>query len=193
MIGNDIVDLNMAASESNWKRPRYLDKIFSDQEQLIILNSENQEFTVWLLWSMKEAAYKVHIQQFGLRFFNPKKLRCQLNSNYKGAVYYEDHTYTTSSQISESIIHTVAYLKLSKNAIIKVFKTKNATYRTQSLQTKQRLLKSFSVLKSVPLETLYIQNNIHNVPKLFYNGTVQNNCFSISHHGFYGGYAILLE
>ena len=33
MIGNDIVDLDLARKESNWKRKGFLDKIFSLQEQ----------------------------------------------------------------------------------------------------------------------------------------------------------------
>lgn len=73
MIGNDIVDLKQAAKDSNWKRPRFLDKIFTPREQQLIWSAKDQDQMVWLLWSMKEAAYKVNVQQFGTRFFNPKR------------------------------------------------------------------------------------------------------------------------
>ena len=33
MIGNDIVDLKQAAKDSNWQRPRFLDKVFTKHEQ----------------------------------------------------------------------------------------------------------------------------------------------------------------
>ena len=72
MIGNDLVDLKVASVESNWKRPRFLDKVFTIEERQLIMNSKNQHQIVWLLWSMKEAAYKINVQQFGKRFYNPK-------------------------------------------------------------------------------------------------------------------------
>jgi hypothetical protein len=37
---NDIVDLALARKESNWKRPGYLNKIFTTKEQLLISSAE---------------------------------------------------------------------------------------------------------------------------------------------------------
>jgi hypothetical protein len=45
VIGNDIVDL--AWKESNWKRPGYLNKIFTTKEQLLISSAENPNTMVW--------------------------------------------------------------------------------------------------------------------------------------------------
>ena len=59
MIGNDIVDLALAKKESNWKRNRFLDKIFTQKEQLLIANAINPEIMIWNLWTRKEAAYKI--------------------------------------------------------------------------------------------------------------------------------------
>jgi hypothetical protein len=42
VIGNDIVDLALARKESNWKRPGYLNKIFTTKEQLLISSAENR-------------------------------------------------------------------------------------------------------------------------------------------------------
>jgi len=57
MIGNDIVDLELALKESNWKRKGFLNKIFTNEEQLLISSAINPEIMVWNLWSRKEAAY----------------------------------------------------------------------------------------------------------------------------------------
>ena len=51
MIGNDIVDLAFALKKSNWKRKGYLDKIFTNHEQLLIIKSDNPENMVWNLWT----------------------------------------------------------------------------------------------------------------------------------------------
>ena len=67
MIGNDIVDLKRITA--NWKRPRFLDKTFTLGEQVYIQNSKNKHQMVWLLWSMKEAAYKAYVKQYQDQFF----------------------------------------------------------------------------------------------------------------------------
>ena len=76
MIGNDIVDLNLAKTQSNWKRKGYLDKIFTENEQNLIFESENPTAKVWNLWSRKEAAYKIYNRSTNIRVFNPKKFDC---------------------------------------------------------------------------------------------------------------------
>lgn len=60
MIGNDIIDLQLASRQSNWRRKGFLEKVFTSSEREIIKASEEKEECVWLLWSMKEAAYKAH-------------------------------------------------------------------------------------------------------------------------------------
>ena len=49
MVGNDIVDLNEASRASNWQRPRFLDKLFSEQEQAYINSAEKAFKMVWRL------------------------------------------------------------------------------------------------------------------------------------------------
>lgn len=190
MIGNDIVDLKMAALESNWKRPRFLDKVFSNKEQKLILNSEKQSQMVWLLWSMKEAAYKIYVQQYGERIFNPKKIRCKLVSKSEGLVNFNGNQYGSKSEIDNDFINTLTYSEEPKTTISHRFKIEGSSYKTQSHTTKQKLLKSFSELKEVSIKNLEIKKDKNGVPRLFYNGNEQNDSFSIAHHGFYGAYAI---
>ena len=76
MIGNDIVDLALAKKESNWKRNRFLDKIFTTKEQVLIVDAENPEIMVWNLWSRKEAAYKIYNRETGIRGYFPLQLEC---------------------------------------------------------------------------------------------------------------------
>jgi phosphopantetheinyl transferase (holo-ACP synthase) len=191
MIGNDIVDLKIAAKESNWKRSRYLNKVFSIAEQGLILNSENQSQMLWLLWSMKEAAYKIYIQQSGIRIFNPIKLTCELVSKGEGIVHYNQNHYVTKSEINDTTISTVAYSEVPKKTLYQGFTFQNMAYNTQSNIARQQLLKTFSNLKNLPVEKLEIKTDENSVPRLFYNGNKQRDSFSIAHHGFYGAFAIL--
>jgi phosphopantetheinyl transferase (holo-ACP synthase) len=186
MIGNDIVDLNNI--KSNWNRSRFLDKVFSKKEQQIIFVSENRPQTVWLLWSMKEAAYKIYVQQFGIRFFNPQRLVCHLSSSTIGYVTIENKTYYCSSIISKDYIYTVARLNYLKNYNSSIFKIKNDIYVTQSESLKYRFLKTISISKGLKFKNLSIRKNIFGVPKLFHNDSKLPIQMSLTHCGNYCGY-----
>ncbi len=49
MIGNDVIDLELAKKESNWKRKGFLTKLFTSFEQELIAKATNQEEMVWML------------------------------------------------------------------------------------------------------------------------------------------------
>jgi phosphopantetheinyl transferase (holo-ACP synthase) len=108
MIGNDIVDLALAKKESNWQRDRFLDKIFTVNEQLLIANAENPEIMVWNLWSRKEAAYKIYNRETGIRGFFPLKLECSFENTTLGTVSIKKKIYFTQSKIENDSIYTIA-------------------------------------------------------------------------------------
>lgn len=105
MIGNDVIDLALAKTESNWRRPGFLNKIFTVSEQQFIGKAQNPELMVWQLWSCKEAVYKIINRQYGLRAFIPLKIECLVEEN---TVIYNENQYFTSSEFTEDKIHTIA-------------------------------------------------------------------------------------
>lgn len=111
MIGNDVVDLALARTESNWKRNHFLQKIFTENEQLQILNSEKPEIKVWELWSRKEAAYKIWNRKSNIRLFNPIKFECSATDSDFGKVSYENQSYFTKTAISDDRICSIAVSK----------------------------------------------------------------------------------
>ncbi|WP_285008942.1 4'-phosphopantetheinyl transferase family protein [Pedobacter faecalis] len=112
MIGNDIVDLRKAEKESNWRRPGYLEKLFTPEEQAMIQSAALPDQMVWLLWSMKESAYKIMSRRRNLRSFAPRKLVCRhLNlteQSAAGQVTYEQDQYYTSSIVNPGYVYTIA-------------------------------------------------------------------------------------
>lgn len=117
MIGNDIVDLELAKIESNWRRPGYLNKIFTSFEQKLINEAENPTLMVWLLWSMKEASYKIYATKTGTRSFAPTQLACEsLNlktSQAEGTINIKNELYYTKSEIKTCYIHSLSASKLN--------------------------------------------------------------------------------
>jgi phosphopantetheinyl transferase (holo-ACP synthase) len=124
MIGNDIVDLAQAAMDSNWKRPGYLNKIFTTEEQFLISSNIQPANMVWLLWTMKESAYKIDSRKSKLREFAPVKLHCNnliIHENTAtGNVTYNEQLYFTKSVIEKAYIHTISGLSAEKLDTIKI-------------------------------------------------------------------------
>lgn len=136
MIGNDIVDLDLAKVQSNWRRKGYLDKIFTPAEQTLIETADSPDKMVWVLWSMKEAAYKIHNRKTGIRNFAPTALACNLISldGEKGTVTVDHQTYFTKSEFSLTYVHTIASASVNKllDIEIKIYSQPNhpADYKT---------------------------------------------------------------
>ncbi len=112
MIGNDIVDLQLAKRQSNWQRKNFLEKIFTSKEQMFILNSEIPEIEVWKLWSRKEAAYKIYNRETGVRGYFPWKLECSIpeNSEEKKEKYVsiENKKYFTETFVFNDFIYSIS-------------------------------------------------------------------------------------
>jgi len=181
MIGNDIVDLNLAKTQSNWERKGFLEKQFTDEEQLSILNSENSFLQVWLLWSMKEAAYKCYSQQYQIRFFNPKKLQCEIVSSTKGIVKINHEVYFTTSYITEDYIYTVAKNQNSKIEHQNIFEFDEPENTSQLLR--KYLQNDFNKMVKI------VKNTV-GIPKLVFHNEVLPHSLSLTHHGNFGAYII---
>ena len=112
MIGNDIIDLQLARTQSNWQRPKYLEKIFTIDEQNLIKRAKNQELEIWKLWSRKEAAYKIYNRETGIKGYFPWKLKCSISkktdSNPIDKVTIEDKCYYTKTYVNYNYVYTIA-------------------------------------------------------------------------------------
>jgi len=125
MIGNDVIDLLQSRQESNWQRKGLLQKLFTAQEQLFITHASDSEITLWLLWSMKEAAYKIYNRQTKIREYIPKKLACSIitkNNHYStGQVICQNNIYYTKTIITPESLHTIALRNLDHlNNVIEI-------------------------------------------------------------------------
>ena len=112
MIGNDVVDLKLATTESNWKRTGYLDKIFTSVEQEFIFNAKNKTEMVWVLWSIKESVYKASLRIDYDRGFYPSKIEItslkKKGSEYNSIIKLKRKSFHALSKIAGGCIHTIA-------------------------------------------------------------------------------------
>ena len=198
MIGNDVVDLSLASTESNWRRPGFLKKVFTLREQSCILNSDNPDLTVWLLWSMKESAYKTHVQRHREFFFAPLRFECRLvngwHNNYEGDVCFNNSRYKTTSEYFNRSIFTLAFAEdysPENNVIYTKLAYSNTCYNAQHKEIYLSVLRKISGLKGKPLELFSIKKDSCGVPEIFSDGQRLNMSLSLSHHGRYGAHVLV--
>ena len=188
MIGTDIIDIAEAKKTSNWKRPRFLEKLFTSNEQQLIHNSENKFIMVWRLWSMKEAAYKLYIQLNPDRFYNPKKFECDINATSLKVTYKTFHCVLTT-KITKGYILSEASL-IRRKLVSSAFKLTSKDYESQSKITKEALMLSVSNQYNLVKSNLNISKSEFGIPSIYYNSKKLNISISLSHHGHYASYAM---
>ena len=181
-IGNDIVDLHLAKTQSNWQRKGFLQKQFTEEEQTVILTSKDPFLQVWLFWSMKEAAYKCYTQKYQKRFFAPQKILCKNLSNSEGIVTIGSEVYVITYSITADYIHSIAQKHMSEKMVSKIIFTKNGLSSTKIIA--QSVLSHFSAEVS-------LKKNKIGIPYLYQQQHKMPNSITISHHGNYGAYAIM--
>ncbi|WP_373056239.1 4'-phosphopantetheinyl transferase superfamily protein [Zunongwangia sp. H14] len=186
MIGNDIVDLELAARESNFMRPGLQEKVLTEAERYVIRTSKFPEEQFWLFWTMKEAVYKAHQRRFNLsRKFNPKEFKCSckvsMDFRISGTVYIQNFKYSTDAKLSEGFIHCLATASPSEEIKFKIFSEKTAL--------KKALISSFSRLHRLQSEDVEILKHPNGIPQLLYCGKHKRHAFSLSHHGRFSAFA----
>ncbi|HET7360869.1 MAG TPA: 4'-phosphopantetheinyl transferase superfamily protein [Salinimicrobium sp.] len=179
MIGNDVVDLHLAKKESNWNRPRFLFKIFSKKERLLIASAANKTLMVWRLWTMKEAAYKAHQRRFNLSpKFNPTAFECSLISGENGMVQIGTQSYETYSVKNSGFIYSEAKILGFGRGVYSELKENNS-----SKNIKTALNYFLSQGTNRPLAQFEIRKDKNGIPWLFTENKKQKIPFSISRHG----------
>lgn len=182
MIGNDIIDLSLAKTESNWQRKGFLEKQFSANEQQLILNAQNSFEMVWRLWSMKEAAYKIFTQQHSVRFFAPKKFECNLMQDLKGEVCYKNQKFYTTSLVNPEYIFTKADLIKEKRSFSEMVPPD---------QIDMMIKNKLNHLTGVKMSGIKQKKSKNGVPSYYYKTILLTLSCSITHHGKYGAYSLV--
>lgn len=187
MTGNDIVDLKTAQLPGGLKRSRFLDKIFSAEEQDLI-NIERAG--VWPLWAMKEAVYKAHHRKFNLsRSFDPKGIKINIWEDSKNSIIarakYLDHDYLGRGILTSDYVHVTA-TGFPQEQIYSEIHNSTGTHITSQFK------KAISKKLNLEVIDLAIVKDKNLIPHLYYRKSNLNIPFSISHHGNYAAFSYQL-
>lgn len=186
MIGNDIVDLNLAQKQSNWRRKGFLDKVFSRNEQMMITRSSAPDKLVWKFWSMKESAYKAHVRIQKTIQLNPLSFECQILSDKEGLVRNGHQKYYTLSETNNNFVHTRASTDQSYFGDFSNVIGLDQNHDSDHLY--EALISIVSAkIRYDPDDLEVVKNNL-GIPELFNKGTVTDVLCSLSHHGRFGSF-----
>ena len=133
---------------------------------------------------MKEAAYKVYTQHSETRFFAPKKFDCQISSDLNGLVYFKDKLFYTSTNINDKYIFTLASLNTNTKAFSQVV---NPQLLDKIIKNKLEDETKFSSMRIVK------KKSENGVPLYYHKNILLTKSCSISHHGNYGVFSLLLN
>ncbi len=183
MIGNDIIDLEIARAERKFENQRFKNKVFTDSEKDQIINSRDPELCLWKFWAMKETAYKAHQRNFNLpRKLNPKAFRCVLEiSNSRGKVSIDDSVYHIELDITADYLHATTS---SERVFKDVFQ--------KDTDSAFDLIKQITGNYIFKTEDLSIKKNSLGIPSLVFKEHSTEFPFSLSHHGKFTAFAIPL-
>lgn len=186
MIGNDIIDLRAAAVESRIHRKGFLEKLFLPGEIRMIREAASPLMATWLLWSCKEAVYKIVHRNTRERKFAPQQFSCQVEQEHvpgkmTGTVLHDDHTYYYQSLVTDNYIHTCAATNYSLLGETLAFTDEHTTgnytgFMQQVLSAKESFYKDEM-----------------GIPYILHREDGRCLPVSVSHHGAYCGIAKLKE
>lgn len=197
MIGNDVISLLAASDSPKSRSQRFIDKILTLNEQRYLRDrSHDRERYIWLMWSMKESAYKSFYKQFRKRHFAPKMFDCFIDAHDKdadcvvGTVKTLFQDYSTQSYLLEDCIHTVTYLNQRQVIHDYCFPIASEEYAVQASTVRYQLCRELAKLEGCSIDDIEIRKDGRGIPKAYIANKVSAFDVSLSHHGLFGAYAI---
>jgi len=201
MVGNDIVDLNLADRDA-WKRKRYRDKVFTGSEQRLFQNSNDPGTLHWILWSMKESAYKLHVREHFYRALNPTKFICAFDQDVEltcgdstqgrveGRIRVGDQIFFTNTVFNQDCIHTVA-LSNPKLTIQGDMVSVDCPKKLRKAVV-EALVETCSNPSDLNFKKVKFHKDKNGIPFVTDEEIGVSKSCSISHHGRFGAYAVVV-
>jgi phosphopantetheinyl transferase (holo-ACP synthase) len=213
--GNDIVSLT-GINVTRTKDPRFYSKIFSDAENQLFSGLENDilpfEHFVWMLWSVKEAAFK-YLRRIdpGIMFtpvkFVVQQLQSPLNHTpaplnageitgrdfnqmviWDGMVSFENHALYSKTFICTGFISSVVnHSQNFDNVYWGIKQIENTDHNYQSAAVREFLIKKLQHVLGV--DKLIIGKNVDDVPILLRGNEEMGVPVSLAHHECWVAYS----
>ena len=109
MLGNDIVAWDAAPNRGAASRARFVQRVFSPYEQTLIAASARPDFTLWLLWGVKESVHKAVSRFQGALVFSPVRVVVDADGDsLAGRARLGDFVYAWQAEEGRGWVHVWA-------------------------------------------------------------------------------------
>ncbi len=191
-LGNDIVCRSSLSPRAKGLDPRYLTKIFNRGEKKYIRNASDPVKMLAIFWALKEAAYKIYIQQSGKRYFAPKDFVIQKHlPNLHFQIQTPKGRQWGQIEVNRDYVHAIC--RSSKSTYLnkqqmKVVFLGEIPKEHLSQAIKSLLLEEIANFLDLPSQGLHLSFAPNGVPMIFQNGKRLSMRTSISHDGPWGAF-----
>ena len=194
-IGNDIIDLDEASKH----RPQYYLRLKSSgfaKEEWLLHDLPDGTDGLWLLWSLKESAYKALVQgdwdgrRFNPMDFNVTSLKQHAN-DFVAEICFKNRAVNATSTLHKHYLYSVTQPENDLRLLSLTFECPSLAYIHQSGEVRKQAISALADAMNIPADALSIRKTEDEVPQFFKNDELLETVdLSLSHHGKYGAYAI---
>ncbi len=190
-LGNDIIDL----SEGRKHRPAYyarLRKLSAFDHEWDAADFLTDIDRLWLLWSIKEAAFKAAVKlgwdtRFSGKHFPVDQL-IRRNEDVSSRVTSMEHSLFVVSRIEPLYIHSYVEVP-DRHVSMEVLSLGEADYPNQSMAVKQKAILQLSEQLNIDSQRITIAKDSQEIPLFHCDEQPMNVDLTLSHHGNFGAYA----
>jgi phosphopantetheinyl transferase (holo-ACP synthase) len=192
MIGNDVVDLADPDADPGRLHPRFDGRVFHPSERALIAASAQPGRTRWILWALKESAYKAARKQEPTTVFSPLRFVVSLRDAASAIVCVGGRRFRASISSRPGYVHAVAWQDGDPPAVTRIAVARLAA-REVSPRTAVRwlVLEQLASALGVAPDALAIHREAR-IPAVWVHGRRSGADLSLSHHGRFVAFACRL-
>src|SRR5215475_12911866 len=153
MIGNDVVDLADPDADPGRLHPRFDGRVFDPSERALIAASTQPSRTRWILWALKESAYKAARKEEPTIVFSPARFVVSHQEAASAIVCACGRRFRASISCGPGYVHAVAWqrseehtsdLQSRENNVCRLLleKKKKKNHVTPQQQKKKKKIKN---------------------------------------------------
>ena len=192
MIGNDVVDLADLDTDPGRLHPRFDGRAFHPSEGALIASSPQPCRTRWILWALKESAFKAARKEEPTTIFSPVRFVATLEDEASAFVCAGDRRFQASISCGSGYVHAVAWQACDPPAVTRIAVARLATGETSPRAAARRLvLERLAPVLGVAPSALAIHREAR-IPALWVHGRRSGADLSLSHHGRFVAFACRL-
>ena len=192
MIGSDIVDLDDPDADPGRLHPRFDGRVFDPRERSLIAASTQPGRTRWILWALKESAYKAARKEEPATVFSPARFVVSRQDAASAIVCACGRRFRASISCGPGYVHAVAWQAGDPPAVTCVAVARLASRETSPHSAvRQLVLEQLAPALGVAPAALTIHREAR-IPAVRVHGRPSGADLSLSHHGRFVAFACRL-